>query len=249
MAEPLPPQNEWQAVVLLPTYNERDNLPQLLREILVAAPVDVWVLDDNSPDGTGELAETLRSEHGTRLRVTHRPRKEGLGRAYLAGFRQALAAGYERIIQMDADFSHPPHVLPQMLHLSQHYDVVLGSRWVPGGGTENWPWRRRLISKGGSTYARWLLGLQVRDMTGGFKCFRRAVLQTLPLDTIRSSGYAFQVEVTFAAAQYGFSIVETPILFVERRDGASKMSRRIVWEAVWRVPQLRWRALRHKLMG
>ncbi len=227
-----------EAVVLLPTYNERDNLPRIIPEILAAAPVDVWVLDDNSPDGTGALADALARDN-ERVRVTHRPQKEGLGRAYLDGFHRALAAGYQRIIEMDADLSHPPRYLPELLRLSQDYDLVLGSRWVKGGGTQNWPKRRQLISRGGSLYARLWLGVPVRDLTGGFKCFRRQVLEAIDLDSVRSSGYAFQIEMTYRAIKQGFRVIETPITFVERAQGASKMSRAIIVEAVLRVPRLR----------
>ncbi len=232
------PKDAARAVVLLPTYNERENLPAIVPAILSAAPVDVWILDDNSPDGTGALADELALENG-RVRVTHRPDKQGLGKAYLDGFRRALDAGYERIIEMDADFSHPPEVLPELLRLSEEYDLVLGSRWVDGGGVENWPWRRRVLSRGGSFYARTCLGVSVRDLTGGFKCFRREVLEALDLDAVTTSGYAFQIEVTYRALKKGFRVIETPITFIEREQGVSKMSRSIIWEAVLRVPRLR----------
>jgi dolichol-phosphate mannosyltransferase len=226
------------AVVLLPTYNERDNLSAVVPAILAAAPVDVWILDDNSPDGTGKIADELAAAD-TRIRVTHRPGKQGLGRAYLDGFARALEAGYERVLQMDADFSHPVETLPKMLELAERFDVVVGSRWVDGGGTRNWPWHRRLISRGGSWYARTILGSRIRDLTAGFKCWRRDVLAALPLDRIESTGYAFQIEMTYRAQRAGFSVVETPITFVERVEGASKMSKKIVVEAVLRVPRLR----------
>jgi dolichol-phosphate mannosyltransferase len=225
-------------VVLLPTYNERDNLPRIVPEILRAAPVDLWILDDASPDGTAAVADALAASD-PRVRVSHRPAKLGLGRAYLDGFRLALDAGYDRILEMDADFSHPPSALPELLRLAEEYDVVLGSRWVRGGGTERWPWYRRFISRGGSWYARTWLGVDVRDLTGGFKCFRREVLATIDLDAVRSTGYAFQIEITYRAICRGFRVVETPILFVERAEGVSKMSRRIVLEAILRVPRLR----------
>ncbi len=238
MMDPLP-----RAVVLLPTYNERDNLPRIVPAILAAAPVDVWILDDNSPDGTGALAEEL-SQGEPRVRVIHRPQKLGLGAAYLDGFRRALAAGYDRILEMDADFSHSPRYLTELLRLADDCDLVLGSRWVKGGGTENWPWLRRLVSRGGSWYARTWLSVPYRDLTGGFKCFRRSVLQAIDLDRIKTTGYAFQIEMTYRAHVKGFRIVEMPIVFVERTEGASKMSRRIVWEAVRRVPCLRWEVRR-----
>lgn len=235
---PRPARND--AVVLLPTYNERENIEQIVPAILDAAPVDVWVLDDNSPDGTGALVDAMR-KRDPRLRVTHRPKREGLGRAYLDGFRRALESGYEKILEMDADFSHPPKYLPDLLRLADTFDVVLGSRWVTGGGIVNWPWHRRLLSRGGSLYARLALGVGIRDLTGGFKCFRRQVLESVDLDSVRTTGYAFQIEMTYRALCKGFRVTETPITFVERERGASKMSSRIVLEAVLKVPGLRLR--------
>lgn len=226
------------AVVLLPTYNEKENLANIVPAILAAAPLDVWILDDNSPDGTGAIAQQL-ADTSNRVHVTHRAEKQGLGRAYLDGFRRALDAGYDLIIEMDADFSHPPTKLPEFLRLAESYDLVLGSRWVDGGGVANWPLPRRLLSRGGSLYARWCLGVSIKDLTGGFKCFRREVLEALDLSEITTSGYAFQIEVTYRAIRKGFSVVETPITFVEREYGVSKMSRAIIWEAVRRVPRLR----------
>jgi dolichol-phosphate mannosyltransferase len=231
---------ERRAVVLVPTYNERDNVGKIVPAILAAAPVDVMVLDDASPDGTGEVADALAAKE-PRVTVVHRPGKLGLGRAYLDGFERALARGYERIIQMDADFSHPPSVLPKLLELSESWDLVLGSRWVSGGGTKNWPWYRRLISRAGSWYARSILGVRVRDLTGGFKCFQRRVLEKLPLGSVVSTGYSFQIEMTYRTLRAGFRVIETPIVFVERAEGASKMSRKIVLEAVAKVPLLRLR--------
>jgi len=230
--------NSNHAVVLMPTYNERDNLPRIVPAVLDAATVDLWVLDDNSPDGTGEVADALADKY-ERVRVTHRPGKAGLGAAYLDGFRRALDAGYDRVIEMDADFSHPPHALAELLRLSDDYDVVLGSRYVPGGGTENWPWYRKALSRGGSLYARTWLGVSVRDLTGGFKCFRREVLEAIDLDSVQTTGYAFQIEMTYRAIKKGFRVVETPIVFVEREQGTSKMSRRIMLEAVLEVPRMR----------
>lgn len=227
-------------VVLLPTYNEIENLPRIVAAILAAAPVDILILDDNSPDGTGKLADSLAAQD-KRIQVVHRPRKEGLGKAYLDGFRRALQTGYRRILQMDADFSHPPAHLPEMLRLCEQHDVVLASRWVKGGGTQNWPWLRRAISLGGSFYARTCLGVKVRDLTGGFKCFRREVLESIDLDGMEATGYAFQIEMTYRALQKGFDVVESPIVFVERSVGSSKMSHRIVLEAMLRVPLLRLR--------
>lgn len=228
------------AVVLLPTYNERETIGRIVPAILAAAPVDVCVVDDDSPDGTGRIADELAAA-SPRVQVLHRAGKRGLGRAYLDGFRWALARGYDRVLEMDADFSHPPRYLPELLRLTDTHDVALGSRWVSGGGTERWPLLRRLISRGGSLYARLCLGVPIRDLTGGFKCFRREVLEGLDLEAIRSTGYAFQIEVTYRAIQKGFRVVETPIIFVERDSGASKMSRRIVLEAVLTVPLLRLR--------
>ena len=226
------------AIVLLPTYNERLNLGRIVPAILAAAPVDIMVLDDHSPDGTGALAEELKKQH-PRLQVVHRAAKLGLGAAYLDGFSRALAAGYERIIEMDADFSHPVDKLVPMLTLSRQYDLVLGSRWVRGGGTEHWPRSRQIISRLGSLYARTLLGVKVRDLTGGFKCFRREVLEAMDLQSVVTSGYAFQIEMTYLALRLGFSVHEMPIVFVERQRGVSKMSRAIVMEAIAKVPQIR----------
>jgi len=227
------------ACVVLPTYNEIDNLPQIVPFILAAArELDVLVVDDNSPDGTGAVADRLAQE-SPRVRVLHRPRKEGLGRAYLAGFEVALQAGYGRILEMDADFSHDPARLPALLAASREADLVLGSRYVEGGGTVNWGIARQLLSKGGSLYARTILGLPIRDLTGGFKCFRREVLERLDLPSVRSTGYAFQIELTYRAIKRGFRVVEVPITFVDRRVGKSKMSRAIVAEALWKVWKIR----------
>lgn len=227
------------ACVVLPTYNERENLPEIVPAILAAAPeLDVLVVDDGSPDGTGSLADALAAGN-PRVTVLHRQKKEGLGRAYLAGFAEVLRRGYGRILEMDADFSHAPAKLPELLAASRTADVVLGSRYVAGGGTVNWGLGRRVLSKGGSLYARTILGLSVRDLTGGFKCFRREVLEKLDLGTVRSSGYAFQIELTYRAVRRGFEVVEVPITFVDRRVGKSKMSRRIVVEALWMVWKLR----------
>jgi dolichol-phosphate mannosyltransferase len=225
------------ACVVLPTYDERENLPRIVPAILAASPIlDVLVVDDNSPDGTGALADAMAKEE-PRVRVLHRARKEGLGRAYLAGFADALAAGYGRILEMDADFSHDPGRLPAML--ATDADLVLGSRYVKGGSTVNWGFGRRLLSRGGSLYARTILGLPVRDLTGGFKCFRRKVLEGLDLQSVRSTGYAFQIELTYRAIRRGFTVVEIPITFADRRVGQSKMSRRIVAEALWMVWKIR----------
>ncbi len=227
------------ACVVLPTYNERENLPAIVPAILsAAAELDVLIVDDGSPDGTGELADALAAGD-PRVTVLHRQKKEGLGRAYLAGFAEVLQRGYGRILEMDADFSHAPAKLSELLAASRTADVVLGSRYVEGGGTVNWGLGRRALSKGGSFYARTILGLGVRDLTGGFKCFRREVLEKLDLKSVRSSGYAFQIELTYRAVRRGFTVVEIPITFVDRRVGKSKMSRRIVAEALWMVWKLR----------
>ena len=227
------------ACVIVPTYNEIENLAQIVPAILAASrEVDVLVVDDNSPDGTGRVADELAARE-PRVRVLHRALKEGLGRAYLAGFAEALARGYGRILEMDADFSHDPSRLPALLEASRDVDLVLGSRYVEGGGTVNWGFGRRALSRGGSFYARTILGLSVRDLTGGFKCFRREVLEALDLATVRSTGYAFQIELTYRACKRGFRIREVPIIFADRRVGKSKMSRRIVVEALWMVWNIR----------
>ena len=229
--------NENRACVVLPTYNERENVPAIVPAILAASPLlDVLVVDDNSPDGTGKLADELAARE-PRVRVLHRQRKDGLGRAYLAGFAEALAAGYGRILEMDADFSHDPARLPALLDADA--DLVLGSRYVRGGGTAHWGLGRRLLSRGGSLYARTILGVPIRDLTGGFKCFRRKVLENLDLVTVRSSGYAFQIELTYRTLRRGYSVVEVPITFTDRRVGKSKMSRAIIAEALWLVWKLR----------
>ena len=223
----------------LPTYDERENLEPITRAILQATPeVEVLVIDDNSPDGTGELADRLAAGE-PRLHVLHRPGKAGLGKAYLAGFAWALEHGYELVLEMDADFSHNPSYLPRMLELAGEADLVLGSRNVAGGGTLNWGIGRKLLSRGGSLYARTILGVRVRDLTGGFKCFRRQVLEAIDLPTVECSGYAFQIELTYRALRKGFRVVETPIVFEDRRVGQSKMSRRIVLEAITKVWSIR----------
>ena len=234
--------------VCLPTYNERENLEPMLRALVaVLGPGDrVLVIDDNSPDGTGELADRLAAELHA-VEVLHRPRKDGLGPAYLAGFRRALETDAELIVEMDCDFSHDPEDVPRLLAAAADADLVLGSRYVPGGGVENWGAIRRAISWGGSLYARLVLGISVRDLTGGFKCFRRAVLEAIPLGEVRSRGYAFQIELTYRASRTGFRVVEIPIRFVDRVVGGSKMSRTIVLEAIWKVPLLRLAALRGAL--
>jgi dolichol-phosphate mannosyltransferase len=228
--------------VILPTYNEAENLERIVGAILdqLPTPRRVLIVDDNSPDGTGELADRL-AESDESVSVLHRERKEGLGPAYLAGFRIALDAGAERIIEMDADFSHDPAYLSRLVEATERADLAIGSRYVPGGGVTEWGALRRFISRGGSAYARLALGLPIRDLTGGFKCFRRIVLESIDLDTIESRGYAFQVETTYRAIRAGFRVVEVPIVFKDRADGTSKMSKAIVAEAIWRVPAMRLR--------
>ncbi|HET6921712.1 MAG TPA: polyprenol monophosphomannose synthase [Anaeromyxobacteraceae bacterium] len=226
-------------LVCLPTYDEAENVRPMVEAILAATPeVDVLVIDDNSPDGTGRLADQIAARE-PRVQVLHRPGKEGLGKAYLAGFAWALGRGYSLVLEMDADFSHDPKYLPAMLARAREADLVLGSRNVPGGGTVNWGLGRRLLSRGGSLYARLILGLPVRDLTGGFKCFRREVLEAIDLPSVECSGYAFQIELTFRAFRKGFRVAEIPIVFVDRRVGQSKMSRRIVLEAIRKVWSIR----------
>jgi dolichol-phosphate mannosyltransferase len=234
-----------EAVVCLPTYNERENLAQMLRA-LGDKGVHVLVIDDNSPDGTGQLADRLAEELDY-VSVLHRPAKEGLGPAYIAGFRRALADGAELVLEMDCDFSHDPSDVPRLVAAAGEADVALGSRYVAGGGVRNWGLLRRFISAGGSWYARVLLGISVRDLTGGFKCYRRRVLETIDLDAVHSKGYAFQIETTYRALRAGFRVVEVPITFADREDGVSKMSRTIVAEAIWKVPLLRLAALTGRL--
>jgi dolichol-phosphate mannosyltransferase len=234
------------AVVCLPTYNERDNLERAI-DALEPHGVRVLVIDDNSPDGTGELADRLAADREW-VSVLHRPRKEGLGPAYIAGFNEVLAGDAEYVLEMDADLSHDPAVVPRLIEACRTgADVALGSRYVAGGGTENWGRGRRLVSAGGSLYARLLLGVGVRDLTGGFKCFRREVLERIDLDAVHSKGYAFQIELTYRALRAGFSVVEVPIVFVDRTHGHSKMSRGIFLEAVARVPALRLAAMTGRL--
>jgi dolichol-phosphate mannosyltransferase len=234
------------ATVCLPTYNERENLEPMLRA-LAPLGVDVLVIDDNSPDGTGEIADRLAQELDF-VSVLHRKRKEGLGPAYIAGFKQALAGDAELILEMDCDFSHNPADVRRLVAACESgADLALGSRYVEGGGTENWGVVRRLVSWGGSFYARVLLGIGIRDLTGGFKCYRRDVLQALDLDAIHSKGYAFQIETTYRTLRGGFRIVEVPIRFSDRTAGHSKMSRSIFLEAVARVPALRLAALSGRL--
>ena len=236
-------------VVCLPTYNERENLERMVRALGEVLPEggSVLVIDDGSPDGTGEIADRLAAELSW-LDGLHRPAKQGLGRAYVDGFAHALADGAELIMEIDCDFSHDPADVPRLIEaVESGADLALGSRYVAGGGTENWGLARRVVSAGGSLYARTLLGLPIRDLTGGFKCFRREVLETIDLAAVEAKGYAFQIELTYRAVRAGFRVVEVPITFVDRAAGASKMSRAIVLEAMWKVPALRAAALSGRL--
>jgi dolichol-phosphate mannosyltransferase len=228
------------AWLVLPTYNEAENVEPLVEAVRAKLPpgAQVLIVDDSSPDGTGEIADRIAARHEN-VEVLHRPHKEGLGPAYIAGFRAALAGGAGLVLEMDSDFSHDPAYLPRLLEAAKRADVVLGSRYVEGGGVSDWGPVRRAISRGGSAYARLVLGVGVRDLTGGFKCFRREVLEAIDLDQISTRGYAFQVEVTYRAIRLGFRVIEVPIVFRERRVGSSKMDLRIVAEAVWRLPLLR----------
>ena len=234
------------AMVCVPTYNERDNVEPLVRAlggVLDLARDRVLVIDDNSPDGTGEIADRLAAELPW-VSVLHRERKEGIGAAYLAGFALALAAGAELVLEVDCDFSHDPADVPRLIAAcASGADLALGSRWVEGGGTENWGLGRRIVSRGGSLYARLVLGVRIRDLTGGFKCFRREVLEGIDLDAITTRGYGFQIEGTYRALRAGFRVAELPITFVDRRVGESKMTSGIVLDALSQVPLLRLRAL------
>ena len=217
-------------LIIIPTYNEIDNLPPLLEEIFSYAPeADVLIVDDNSPDGTGKLADEIHNENG-KVEVLHRPGKQGLGTAYIAGFKYAIEHGYDVAFEMDADFSHDPHYLPDFLKAIEKADLVIGSRYIAGGGTPNWSFLRRLISGGGNIFARIVLGVPVHDCTAGYRCYRREVLESIDLDTIQSQGYAFQIELAYRVMKHGFKIIETPIIFMDRRVGKSKMSRKIVIE-------------------
>jgi len=220
------------SVVVLPTYNERDNLEPIVRQVLENLPrATVWVVDDNSPDGTGVIADRLAHED-ERVRVIHRDGKLGLGTAYVAAYQEALAADVDFLLQMDADFSHDPSYLPRLLDALHDADLVIGSRYIPGGGTRHWSWARRAISRGGNRVARIGLGLKTQDATGGFRAFRRSTIERLNYDELRLRGYGFQIEVVFQVEQGGLRIAEVPIIFVERASGRSKMSKGIVWEAI-----------------
>jgi dolichol-phosphate mannosyltransferase len=233
------------AWLILPTYNEAENI-----EAIVAAALPqlastglehrILVVDDGSPDGTGEIADRLAADD-SRVEVLHRTSKDGIGPAYLAGFARALAGGAEYVMEMDSDFSHDPADLPRLVAAAGRADLALGSRYVPGGGVTDWGLLRRFVSRGGSLYAKLILGIRVNDLTGGFKCFRRAVLERLDLDGVSADGYGFQIEMTYRALQAGFTVEEVPILFRDRRVGSSKMSAKIAVEAFWKVPLLRFK--------
>jgi dolichol-phosphate mannosyltransferase len=230
--------------LVIPTYNEAANLQRIVRaarsELERVAPERhrILVVDDNSPDGTGTIADSLAAQSEA-VEVIHRPGKSGLGQAYLAGFTHALAGGAELVIEMDADFSHDPRYLPALLEAAEHADLVLGSRYVPGGGVRDWGLVRRLVSRGGGLYARTILGIDVSDLTGGFKCIRREVLEAIDLPSLRAEGYVFQIEVTYRAVLAGFRVTEVPIVFADRMAGKSKMSSRIALEAMWLVPMMK----------
>lgn len=233
--------NDDRILVVIPTYDERENLPRIVPAVLEVDPrLHVLVVDDNSPDGTGEVADELAERHAPRVHVMHRAGKEGLGRAYLAGFEWGLEAGYGWIMEMDADLSHSPTDLPTMLAAAETHPVVVGSRYVDGRVTVvNWPISRLLISLFGSWYARTATRVPVRDATGGFNCFRREVLEAIDFDRVESNGYSFQIELKLRAWRKGFRPVEVPIVFTERDTGESKMSKSIVREAIWKVWKLR----------
>lgn len=227
------------ALVVIPTYDERENIAKMIPAIMAYDRFHVLVVDDNSRDGTAEVVKEMETVYPDRVHLIQRSGKLGLGTAYIAGFTWALQRDYTHIFEMDADFSHHPAALPRLLQASRHADLVIGSRYVPGGRTVNWSPVRKIISRGGSFYARTILGLPIRDLTGGFKCFRRQVLESIDLSTITSTGYGFQIELTYRAAEAGFRIVEIPITFAERLHGSSKMSSTIFVEAMLRVWQLR----------
>jgi len=229
------PQPIGRIAVIIPTYNERANIEATAARVRRAVPdADVLVVDDNSPDGTGELAGKLAAEDG-HVHVLHRDGKAGLGAAYIAGFRWALAEGYDVVVEMDADGSHQPEELPLLLDALKGADLVLGSRWVPGGTVRNWPKSRELLSRGGNTYARMMLGIGLKDATGGYRAYRAGTLRAIALEEVGSQGYCFQIDLAMRALQAGLRVVEVPITFVERVHGTSKMSRAIVLEALWRV--------------
>jgi dolichol-phosphate mannosyltransferase len=233
--------------VVIPTYNERDNIENLVREILVKSDdIDTLIVDDNSPDGTGEIIDRMTAEN-PRIHVIHRAGKLGLGSAYREGFKYALENGAEYIIEMDADFSHDPMMLPVFLEKIKEYDVVIGSRYLNGVSVVNWPIRRLILSYCANVYTRVITGLRISDCTGGFKCFRRNVLESIHLDKIKSDGYSFQIEMNYRCVENGFRVGEIPIIFIDRHAGVSKMSKKIVREAVIMVWKLKLNSLMRKL--
>ncbi len=235
------------ALIIFPTYNERDNIEKIVHAVLPLDPrIHVLVVDDNSPDGTGDLADRLAQQE-SKVNVLHREKKEGLGQAYIAGFKWAIERQFDYIFEMDADFSHGPEYVPQFLKEIRDVDLVIGSRYVSGVNVINWPIGRLLLSYYANVYTRWITGLPLRDATGGFKCFRREVLETIDLDAVQSSGYSFQIEMSMRVWKRGFRIKEIPIIFYDRRAGESKMSKKIVREAVWMVWWLRLRSIMGKL--
>jgi len=236
--------------LIVPTYNEAENIEALVEAALENLPAErrVLIVDDNSPDGTGGIADRLASAH-TDVEVLHRASKEGIGPAYIAGFAAALDGGASLILEMDADFSHDPADLPRLIEAAADADLVIGSRYCTGGGVRDWGPLRRAISRGGCLYARTVLGVRVSDLTGGFKCFRREVLETIDLGAVASHGYGFQVELTYRTIQAGFRVKEIPIVFTERRRGTSKMNRSIIWEAALRVPLMRRGGQREDVTG
>jgi len=229
-------------IIVIPTYNERENLPTLIDKLfsLPIADLELLIVDDNSPDGTGQMADEYAVQKPGKVHVLHRSGKLGLGTAYVTGFKQAIELGADRIVQMDADFSHPPEKLVEMLEASHKSDLVLGSRYVPGGSLDkDWPWYRKALSGFGNFYARTLLGVKIRDITGGYRMWNRSALQRIPLERIRSNGYMFQVEMAYLASKLGFSVIEIPIYFAERKFGKSKINFSIQVEAaisVWKLP-------------
>ena len=235
------------ALVIIPTYNERENLEKIASEVLQQdSRLHVLIVDDNSPDGTGQIADKLAQSNG-KILVLHRQKKAGLGQAYVAGFKFALQEDFDCIFEMDADFSHDPKYLPDFLKSIEKADLVLGSRYISGVNVVNWPMSRLLLSYFANIYARWVTGLPVRDSTGGFKCYRRIVLEKIDLDKIKSEGYSFQIETSYRAWKKGFRLVEIPIVFVDRQQGESKMSKKIVREAMWMVWKLRLLSLLGKI--
>ncbi|MCJ7497624.1 MAG: polyprenol monophosphomannose synthase [candidate division Zixibacteria bacterium] len=234
-------------LVIIPTYNEKENIGKIIPLVLKQDPdIEVLVVDDNSPDGTGKIvSEMIATNH--RVKLIQRVKKSGLGTAYLAGFQYALQNGYDYIFEMDSDFSHDPAYIPYFLSAVREADLVLGSRYIKGVNVVNWPITRLLLSYYANVYARWVTGLPVKDSTGGFKCFKREVLETIGLDRIHSNGYAFQIEMSFRAWKKGFKIKEIPIIFVDRREGESKMSKKIIREAIWMVWKLRFLSLSGRL--